>query len=250
MSDSRLEPGIDATYIVSGDSISKGVVYDETRSKYVILEDNYVSLLQGKLKGAVKNTARFGNTLIKGIGSLKKEILKDKPSMVLIEYGGNDCDFNWNEIASNPDAEHRPKTDFSLFEKMLTDTVNFLKSQSITPVLMSLPPLNADKYFKWVSRDNPEAEQNIMKFLGSVTKIYWWQERYNSTILKVSELTKTKYIDVRGAFLAHPDFTQFICSDGIHPNRDGHRIIYDKVLEFVKANYGHLLKDNTIGCEA
>ena len=82
-----------------------------------------------------------------------------------------------------------------------------------------------------------------MKWLGSVTKIYWWQERYNSTILKVSELTKTKYIDVRGAFLEHPDFTKFLCSDGIHPNQDGHRIIFDKVLEFMRKNYRFLLRE-------
>lgn len=233
-----------AKYIVSGDSISKGVIYDEVRKKYVILEDNYVSLLQNKLKGAVRNTARFGNTLLKGITNLKKDVLKDKPNIVLIEYGGNDCDFNWNEIAMDPDAEHHPKTDFNIFEKMLTETVNELKSQQIIPILMSLPPLNADNYFKWVSQNNPEAERNILKFLGSVTKIYWWQERYNSTILKVSELTKTKYIDVRGAFLEHPDYTKFLCSDGIHPNREGHRIICDKVVEFVKSNYKHLLLDS------
>lgn len=231
-------------YIISGDSISKGVIYDEVRSKYVILEDNYVSLLQDKLKGVVRNTARFGNTLIKGIGNLKKDVLKDKPNIVLIEYGGNDCDFHWNEIADNPDALHSPKTDFAVFETMLTETIHYLKNQQITPILMSLPPLNADKYFKWVSQSNPEAEINIMKWLGSVTKIYWWQERYNSTIIKVSEMTKTKYIDVRGAFLEHPDFTKFICVDGIHPNKAGHQIICDKVLEFIRTNYQHLLQDN------
>ncbi|WP_223068933.1 SGNH/GDSL hydrolase family protein [Paenibacillus caui] len=231
----------DTKYIVSGDSISKGVIYDEARSKYVILEDNYVSLLQNKLKGAIRNTARFGNTLMKGIVNLRKDVLKDKPNIVLIEYGGNDCDFNWNEIAVKPDSEHFPKTDFSMFEKMLTETIEFLKNQQITPILMNLPPLNADKYFKWVSGNNPDAEMNIMKWLGSVTKIYWWQERYNSIILKVSEMTKTKMIDVRGAFLEHPDFTKFLCIDGIHPNKDGHRIICEKVVEFVKSNYGHLL---------
>lgn len=235
----------DAKYMISGDSISKGVIYDEIRNKYVILEDNYVSLLQNKLKGAIRNTARFGNTLMKGMGNLKKDVLKDKPNIVLIEYGGNDCDFHWNEIADDPDAEHSPKTDFHAFEKMLTETITYLKSLQITPILMSLPPLNADSYFKWVSRDNPETEKNIMKWLGSVTKIYWWQERYNSTIIKVSEMTKTKYIDVRGAFLEHPDFTKFLCSDGIHPNKDGHRIICDKVLEFIKTNYQHLLQDNS-----
>lgn len=234
-------------YMVSGDSISKGVIYDEQRHKYVVLENNYVSLLQQKLKGAVHNTARFGNTLMKGLTNLKRDVEKDKPHIVLIEYGGNDCDFNWNEIAERPDGEHSPKTDFTLFEKMLTEAIQFVKSQQIVPVLMSLPPLNADKYFKWVSRNDPEAEQNILKWLGSVTKIYWWQERYNSTILKVSEMTKTKFIDVRGAFLEHPDYTQFLCSDGIHPNEDGHRIICDKVLEFVRNNYRFLLRDGNGG---
>jgi acyl-CoA thioesterase I len=240
------QAGNDGTkYMISGDSISKGVVLDEIRDKYVVLEDNYVALLQDKLKGAVRNTARFGNTLLKGVSYLKRDVQQEKPDIVLIEYGGNDCDFNWNEIADDPDAHHTPKTDFNVFERMLTETIEYLRSKQITPVLMNLPPLNADKYFKWVSRNNPVAETNILKWLGSVTKIYWWQERYNSTIVKVAEATKTRYIDVRGAFLEHPDFTKFICKDGIHPNQDGHRIISDKVLEFIQSNYGHLLQDST-----
>lgn len=233
----------EAKYIISGDSISKGVIYDEHKKKYVVLENNYVSMMQEKLKGAVRNTARFGNTLVKGISNLKRDIMKEKPNIVLIEYGGNDCDFNWNEIADNPNAEHNPKTDFNVFQNMLVDTIQYLRKQDIIPVLMSLPPLNADKYFKWVCRNNPIAEKNIMNWLGSVTKIYWWQERYNSTILKVSELTKTKFIDIRGAFLEHPDYTKFICVDGIHPNEAGHQIICNKVLDFIKTNYQFLLRD-------
>ncbi|MNC29632.1 GDSL-like Lipase/Acylhydrolase [compost metagenome] len=246
-SDYELDYSADAQfkYMVSGDSISKGVIYDEARSKYVILEDNYVSLLQGKLKGAMRNTARFGNTLMKGFTNLKRDVLKDKPDVVLIEYGGNDCDFYWEEIVNNPDAEHNPKTDFSAFEGMLLDMIDFLKNQGVMPILMSLPPLNADSYFKWVSGNNPVSEVTILKFLGSVTKIYWWQERYNSTIIKVAETTKTKLIDVRGAFLQHPDFTKFICLDGIHPNKEGHRIIFDKVLDFIRNSEPQLLLDST-----
>lgn len=236
--------GSGAKYMISGDSISKGVVLDEVRNKYVVLEDNYVALLQNKLKGAVHNTARFGNTLLKGFGHLKRDVLKEKPDVVLIEYGGNDCDFNWNEIAENPEGDHTPKTDFNVFERMLTETIEFLRSKDVIPVLMNLPPLNADQYFKWVSGSNPDAERNILQWLGSVTKIYWWQERYNSTIVKVAEATKTKYIDIRGAFLEHPDFTRFICVDGIHPNRDGHRIISERVLEFIGEHYGSLLQDH------
>ncbi|HEX3028645.1 MAG TPA: SGNH/GDSL hydrolase family protein [Clostridia bacterium] len=228
-------------YLVTGDSISRGVIYDEEKKKYTLLENNYVSILQSKLNGIVSNTARFGNTLIKGISRLKNDTVKDSPDIVLIEYGGNDCDFDWNKISEDPDAEHLPKTDFGMFEKLLRESVDFLKNRSIIPVLMTLPPLNADKYFKWVSKNDPSAESNILKWLGSVTKIYWWQERYNSIILKVAEETRTKWIDIRGAFLNYPDFTRFLCVDGIHPNKEGHIIIAEKVLEFIHSSYDYLL---------
>lgn len=231
-------------YLVSGDSISRGVIYDDVKQKYVVLADNYVALLQKRLNGVVSNTAKFGNTLIKGITRLKNDIIKDKPDIVLIEYGGNDCDYDWERIASFPEGIHEPKTDFGQFEKELTATVEFLKNNKVIPVLMTLPPLNADRYLKWVSKNNPLAEINILKWLGSVTKIYWWQERYSSTIIRVAEATKTRWIDIRGAFLQYPDFNKFLCTDGIHPNREGHRIIADKVLEFIATEYTYLLKEN------
>jgi acyl-CoA thioesterase I len=232
-------------FLVTGDSISKGVIFDEVKSKYVVLKDNYVSLLQGRLKGIICNSARFGNTLVKGVAKLKNDIITDSPDIVLIEYGGNDCDYNWNEIADHPESIHNPKTDFNLFEKQLRETVEFLKKNRIIPVLMTLPPLNADRYLKWVSKNNPLAEVNILKWLGSVTRIYWWQERYSSTIIKVAKDTRTRWIDIRGAFLAYPDFSKFLCVDGIHPNQDGHRIIADKILDFVTTSYHYLLKENS-----
>jgi acyl-CoA thioesterase I len=232
--------------LVSGDSISKGVIYDEDNEKYVILENNYVALVQIKLKGIIYNTSRFGNTLIKGIGKLKNDILKNDPKIVFIEYGGNDCDFNWNEIAINPDKNHQPKTDLHLFEKSLIETINSLKDKAITPVLMTLPPLDADRYFKWVSKNNPLSESNILKWLGSITKIYWWQERYSSAISMIAEKTKTKLIDIRGAFLQYPDFTEFICKDGIHPNYEGHRLIANKITEYISLYYNYLLLDNQV----
>jgi acyl-CoA thioesterase-1 len=55
------------TILVSGDSISKGVVFDESKDKYSILQENYVELVRNKLNGIIYNTSRFGNTIIKGI---------------------------------------------------------------------------------------------------------------------------------------------------------------------------------------
>jgi len=234
--------------MVSGDSISKGVIFDEGKSKYVILKDNYINLLQSKLNGIIRNTARFGNTIIKGTSKLKDDVLSDNPDIVLLEYGGNDCDFNWNEVSNNPNADHKPKTDFDTFKNKLIETLNFLKSNNIIPVVMTLPPLNADRYLKWISKNDPLAETNILKWLGSVTKIYWGQEKYSSAVLKIAEETNTKWIDIRGAFLQYPDFTKFLCLDGIHPNEFGHKIIANKIIDFIKSDYAYLIKDNTNSC--
>jgi lysophospholipase L1-like esterase len=227
--------------VVSGDSISKGVIYDDIKKKYTVLEENYVDLLRNKINGIICNTSRFGSTLIKGIQKLKNSIFSEKPDIVLIEYGGNDCDYNWDEIANNPDGIHVPKTDFVVFEDTLIEAINMVKESKSTPVLMNLPPLNADNYLDWVSRNNSEAKMNILKWLGSVTKIYWWQERYNSVIVKIAEETKTLWIDVRGAFLQFPDYTKLLCVDGIHPNKDGHTVIADKIVDFIKSKKDTLL---------
>ena len=232
-------------FMVSGDSISKGVIFDEVKCRYVILEGNYINLLKSKLNGIIRNTARFGNTLTKGVSKLKDDVLSDNPDIVLLEYGGNDCDFNWNEVSNNPNADHKPKTDFVTFENKLRETLKFLKNNNIISVVMTLPPLNADRYLKWISKNDPLAETNILKWLGSVTELYWLHEKYSSAVLRIAEETNTKWIDIRGAFLQYPDSTKFLCLDGIHPNEFGHKIIADKILDFIKLDYAYLIKDNT-----
>ena len=47
------------TILVSGDSISKGVIFDESKDRYSILQENYVELLRNKLNGIIYNTSRL-----------------------------------------------------------------------------------------------------------------------------------------------------------------------------------------------
>jgi acyl-CoA thioesterase I len=241
MSDASAGKGY--SFLVSGDSISRGIIYDEAKGKYEVSDKSFVSIVQRSLKGIVSNVSRFGNTIVRGTGKLDREIAKDMPDVVLIEYGGNDCDFAWNEIAAHPESEHEPQTELSLFEDTLAATVAALNVENIVPVLMTLPPLNADSYLKWVSKQDAAAESNILKWLGSATKIYWWQERYSSAIARVAERTKTRCIDIRGAFLRSPDVMSLICRDGIHPNESGHALIARTILDYVAAGFPYLLTE-------
>lgn len=229
-------------FVLFGDSISKGVVFDEQKQKYVTIKENYASILQQKIKGNLSNVGRFGNTITRGIDRIETDVLKYDPDIVLIEFGGNDCDFNWDEIAKNPNAEYSPKTDFNIFQKSLNYLVDFLKNHNVIPVLMSLPPIDAERYFNTVSHKNEENAANILKWLGSKNKIYWWHERYNSAILSTSQTCEAPLIDVRSAFLQYPDYTQFICEDGIHPNELGHKIIANGIINYIADYYSFLLK--------
>jgi len=230
------------TILVSGDSISRGVVYDEAKRKYALLEDSYVGIMRGLLKGAVFNMAHFGNTVTKGLSKLSGEVLKRKPDIVLLEFGGNDCDFDWAEVAKNPGGEHRPRTDYLRFRELLTREVAALQRAGVSPVLMTLPPIDAEKYLAWISGGAEAVRGNILKWLGSVTKLYWWQERYNAAVVGIAEETGAKLIDVRGAFLRRPDFQALLCADGIHPNAAGHRVIAEGILEYIRPRCPFLLK--------
>lgn len=233
------------TCLVSGDSISKGVVLDEGTAGYSMLEDNYVSLVQKRSRSIIRNVSRFGNTLSRGTGRLTREIEAEKPDIVLIEYGGNECDFDWVDIAAHPESPHEPKTELALFEDTLKATLEGLKEKDIVPVLMTLPPLDADRFLTWVSRNDADAEARILTWLGSVTRIYWWQERYSALITKVAAATRTRLIDVRGAFLQCFDFRGLICRDGIHPNAAGHRLIAQTVLDYMAGDYSFLLSESS-----
>lgn len=229
-------------FIIFGDSISKGVIYDEEKNRYVTLRENYAWLLQDKFNGILFNAGKFGNTIIRGMSRFDKDVMNNKPDIVLIEFGGNDCDFNWDDVAKSPSEYHSPNTDFESFKKYLYNLIEILKNNSINPVLLSLPPIDPDKYFKWISKDDTKRGENILKWLGTVNKIYWWQEKYNCAIIDAAQETKVPLIDIRGAFLESPDYTKLLCKDGIHPNVDGHKTMANKIFNYAIKNYPFLVK--------
>lgn len=229
-------------FVVYGDSISKGIVYDDTSERYVVLEKNFTSIVGNKLKCVIYNMGKFGNNIVRGQQRIEKEVIKKNPDFVLIEFGGNDCDFDWQAVAENPKAEHEPKTDLSLFQKTLDNIIQYFRNLNIIPVLMTLPPLDSDRYFKWICKNDPKVEEQVLLFLGSTNAIYTWQEQYSKKIEETARRDNAILIDVREAFLSQKDYSRYLCVDGIHPNEEGHKLIADKILEYINSNYSFLLK--------
>jgi lysophospholipase L1-like esterase len=232
---------MDKKILIVGDSLSKGVVFDEEKKKYTLLNDCFFNLLSNTVNAQMINASRFGSTVTQGQIVLEAKMQKYCPDIVVIEFGGNDCAFAWDTIAENPMMDHIPKTPLDEFERRINAMIDYVQQQGKTVVLTTLPPLYADNYFKWFTGCDKEKGMSILKWLKDVWRIYWWQERYSNCLSYIANIRQVGCIDVRRAFLKSKEFFGYICSDGIHPNAAGHRLIFDTALSYIKQNASYLL---------
>ncbi len=219
---------------VWGDSLLQGVVLDEKQGRYSILENNAAVSLAQKIGVSIKNNSKFGCTAPKGMRFLSRALETDAEfSAAILEYGGNDCDFDWAEVAAAPEEEHIPKTPLETFTQCYTDMIGAVRAKGIEPVLVSLPPLDAERYFDWITR-NGLSRDNILQWLGDVQHIYRWHERYSNAISTLARKHNCHFVDIRDAFLSVRRPGELLCADGIHPNQKGHALMETVFLEYAE----------------
>lgn len=214
---------------VFGDSIGKGIVLEAESSRYVVSKIDLNRII-GQSKIIVNNYSMMGCTISKGLSVIKRhasELASYKN--IFLEFGGNDCDLLWNEVSDHPEAQHIPKTSPEEFEQLYTQAISEIRSNGGRPVMLSLPPLEPSRYFQWISRQLNKA--NILKWLGGIDSIYRWQEMYNLKVVLLAAKLSVPLIDIRSAFLEKHHYKELLCEDGIHPNKEGHELIYKTVAE-------------------
>ncbi len=227
--------------LVLGDSLLRGVVIGQDK-KYVQLPDSSVSEVERTVRVDIENSSMFGMTAKKALSRFFQKPRNLSGYAVLIEYGGNDCNFDWKQISERPLDEHLPVTPLDEFESNLLNMVKTTRNAGGFPVLMTLPPIHAPKFLDWVTR-NGESRENILLWLGDTEHIYRWQERYNLAINRVALSTGTPIIDVRERFLSYGRYEDYLCEDGMHVNKLGHMLMADTFISFVN-KHRHLFEDN------
>ena len=211
---------------VWGDSIAKGVVFDEARGRYAICRDTCLLKLSREAGVPVENYSVMGQTSDAGLERMRVGGLA--PGRVaVIEYGGNDCDLDWRAVSEHPERMQYGKVPLERFVQNLTEMVRRAREADMLPVLVTPPPLVAQRYFDWVRRGlNGE---NILKYLGDVDHIYRWQENYADHVRALAEKLNVRLIDIRSRMLEGGRLEELMCLDGIHPNAQGHELIYRTV---------------------
>ena len=90
---------------------------------------------------------------------------------------------------------------------------DLLLSHSIKPVFMNLPPIDGERYYRWISSLKDTDPKAILKWLGGQTDtIYRQQERYSRAMERVAYQKNLPLIDVRDEFLAIHNYRDYLCS--------------------------------------
>ncbi len=220
------------TVVVWGDSLAKGVVWNEQRKRHSYSPTTAAEVAGQKLGITVVNRAKFGYTAPQGLEMLTHDLENGVAcDAAVIEFGGNDCNFNWAEISEHPDEHHDPFTTPEKYLAAMRGMVQWLYKKGIRPVLMTLPPINAERYFKFLVGDKLNAA-NILKWLGDVQQIYRFQEMYSLLVEKVAREFQIRLLDLRQRCLARDGFLRdMLCEDGLHLTEEGQRFVGEQIAE-------------------
>ena len=179
----------------------------------------------------MKNVSQMGATVEKGLRVLDRPALFEEggaETEVLLEFGGNDSDYNWKAISQNPDSpEHTPNVLLERFAGLYRECIEKAREKGASVCVSNLLPISAQKYFSHITKGL--CAQNILRWLGSEEMLYRWHEYYNAMVERVAVQNGCRLLNVRAPFLLRHDYESLLCQDGIHPNEQGYRAL-DAVL--------------------
>ena len=142
----------DKIYIY-GDSLLKATVPD-VDFHYHFHINEVMQRYQTKLVEVV-NRSKMGATIRKGLSLVRHDLDRGlEARYALVSYGGNDSDFDWAAIDADPEADHRPNTELPEFADTLHETLDALRQGGVQPVMMTLPPIDGERYLDFLCRDN------------------------------------------------------------------------------------------------
>ena len=84
----------------------------------------------------------------------------------VLEFGGNDCDFDWKSVSDDPEAAHICKTPLEAFKQKYARMLETIKRLGGKPIVLNLPPIDSGRYFRWISRNL--SPSRILRFLKEV----------------------------------------------------------------------------------
>jgi isoamyl acetate esterase len=215
-----------------GDSLTRGVSI--VRGRLRILKENYPSFLQELFSQnkeadvSVINKGVFNDNSNLLLSRLEKDVVNEKPDYAIIGIGGNDCNFDWSNVAEHPEKEHQAIVPLERYVENVKIIISTIQNTGITPVILNLPPLDPVRYYKNISS---RYSNSISHWISKVGGIEHWHSLYNRHLNNLINELGVMKVDVRTALKQAGDLLYLISDDGIHLTSEGYKVLSTEIYQ-------------------
>jgi lysophospholipase L1-like esterase len=228
--------------ICLGDSLTRGVSY--IKGRFRIVKESYPSVLQQLFSSTtsvtVINKGVFNDNSDLLLQRLNKDAISENPDYVIIGIGGNDCNLRWDEVVKYPEKEHQAIVPIDRYLDNVKKIVTNLRESGITPIVLTLPPLDPVRYYKHLVS---QYDKSISHWICMIGGIEHEHNLYNRRLNHLLEQLNVIKIDLRTALKKAGDFSELISDDGIHLTSEGYKemsiVIFNELKNVVEFHKEH-----------
>jgi hypothetical protein len=156
----------------------------------------------------------------------------DKTVIIQPESG---LQYNWKEIAINPSGHHEPKMDLVAYKALYINKIAQARACGQEPVLVSLPIMDEDRYFAYITRGmSMQERKNILYWLGGKTeRLRNIHALYNLALFRLAATQCVHIIDITSPMLECAHCEQLLEQDGVTLSAAGQALVDNELTSLI-----------------
>jgi len=202
---------------VIGDSLLKGIIYNENKNIYNVLENNCISLLEEESNLNINNYSICGLNIDNLNKYFKLVLNKSKDEIIILEIGSDSFE---QDLLTN---DFKPLYTIGKFNRILKKIIKTTKKENRNIVLTTIPYISNSKFYRFVSGKKGVRNQK------GILEINNFIEEINNLIKKLSKKYNVLLIDLNRGINSYDEDLYSI--DGKYLSSKGHKILKNIFME-------------------
>lgn len=154
----------------------------------------------------------------------------DKTFIIQPESG---LQFDWLSIAANPSGRHESNLDLVAYKALYINKIAQARAQGYEPVLVSLPIMDENRYFAYITRGmSMQERKNLLYWLGGKTeRLRNIHALYNLLLFRLAAQQCVHIIDITSPMLASLNYDELLESDGVTLSAAGEALVGSELMK-------------------
>ena len=154
----------------------------------------------------------------------------DKTFIIQPESG---LQFDWQSIAANPSGRHESNLDLVAYKALYINKIAQARAQGYEPVLVSLPIMDENRYFAYITRGmSMQERKNLLYWLGGkIERLRNIHALYNLLLFRLAAQQCVHIIDITSPMLASLNYDELLESDGVTLSAAGEALVGSELMK-------------------